>query len=166
MLDLELKRVKRAKKYTRGMMYARGFFVCHMLEDTWRPTTAPKVPGETCIPDGIYNVEITVSPKFSKLAGREVKLPLLWNVVTPEGRRLVVSADGKHVFEGVRLHSGITVAHTEGCPLTGLSYVDLDGGERCELRDSRAAYAKLERLIAEEQAREGGKIQLKISSEG
>lgn len=157
MLDLELKRVKLAKRYTRGQMYARGFFVCHMLEDTFRPSPEKKIPGETCIPVGVYNVEITDSPKFGR------PMPLIWNVLTPDGRKLVVSADGSQKFEGVRLHSGVTIDHTEGCPLTGSSFVEFDGGERCEMRDSRLAFTKLEKLIAEEQARPGGRIQLTVT---
>lgn len=157
MLDLELKRVKLMKKYTRGMMYARGFFVCHMLEDTYRPPPEKKIARETCIPVGLYNVEITDSPKFGR------PMPLVWNQLTKDGRKLVVSADGFQIFEGIRLHSGVTIDHTEGCPLTGSSFVELDGGERCEMRDSRVAFTKLETLIAEELARAAGRVQLRVT---
>lgn len=157
MLELELKRVKLAKRFTRGMMYARGFFVCHMLEDTYRPPPEKKIPRETCIPVGVYNVEITHSPKF----GRD--MPLVWNHLTPDGRKLVMSADGTQVFEGIRLHAGNTIDHTEGCPLTGSSFVESADGETCKVLDSLTAFGKLERMIAAELAKPGGRVQLTVS---
>ncbi len=72
-----------------------------------------KVPGETAIPAGRYELDITWSPKFKR------DLPLIFNVTLPDGRRLVRSADGKVQFEGVRIHTGNDADDTEGCLITG-----------------------------------------------
>lgn len=156
MLDLKLHRVKLAAEYSRGEMSTGGSLICHMLEDTYRAPPAKKIPGKTCIPVGIYKVETTFSPKFGK------PMPLVYNFLTADGRKLCVSADGSHVFEGVRLHAGNKVDHTEGCPLTGTSFVEFDNGARCETRDSVLAFNKLNALILAEEAR-GGDVQLTIT---
>lgn len=160
MLQLELRRVRRGKKFTRGQMYADGFFVCHMLEDTYRPPPEKKIPRETCIPVGVYNVEITHSPKFGR------PMPLIWNKLTTDGRKLVVSADGSQVFEGVRFHAGNSTADTEGCPLTGSRYVESADGSSCSVFDSTIAFNKLERLIAAELGKADGRVRLTVSVEG
>lgn len=151
-LDLKLHRVKLSSKFSRGEMTAGGIWICHMLEDTYRPPPALKVPGQTCIPVGVYKVETTFSPKFGK------PMPLVYNFVTADGRKLCISADGKHTFEGVRLHAGNKVDHTEGCPLTGSGYREFnaaDGSLMCETSESVLAFNKLNALILAEEARKG-----------
>lgn len=64
-----------------------------------------KIPGQTAIPAGRYRVIVNRSERFSKLAGRDVFLPLLLDVPG---------------FEGVRIHTGNRPEDTEGCILPGL----------------------------------------------
>jgi hypothetical protein len=70
--------------------------VCETLEDA---STTTKIKGESCIPVGKYEVQITMSNRFKKM------LPLLIDVPN---------------FEGVRFHGGNTEADTEGCILVGM----------------------------------------------
>lgn len=72
-------------------------FECFILEDRYRGS-APKVPKQTCIPLGRYEVQINMSPKFNR------PLPLLLNVPG---------------FNGIRIHAGNVAADTEGCLLPG-----------------------------------------------
>jgi hypothetical protein len=71
-----------------------------MLEDTTREGDIfkVKIPKQTAIPYGRYRVILSESPKFKRV------LPEILNVPA---------------FTGVRIHSGVTVEHTEGCPLVG-----------------------------------------------
>ena len=84
---------------TIGDLFIDGLFTCYTLEDVVRPSSEPKVFGETAIPYGTYPLVVTFSPHFQR------DLPLL------------VDVPG---FSGVRIHPGNTVADTEGCLLLGL----------------------------------------------
>ena len=57
-----------------------------------------KVPGQTAIPYGSYEVITNYSDRFQKV------MPLLLDV--PD-------------FQGIRIHNGSVAADTEGCPLLG-----------------------------------------------
>ena len=87
------------------------------------------MPGETAIPEGIYEVRITWSPRFKR------NLPLLIDV--PE-------------FEGIHIHPGNTHLDTHGCLLPGESY-QVSGGIPTLLHSRRAfdrLYARLESVHA------------------
>ena len=105
---------------TIGELFVDGAFECYVLEDKVRengsPVAAWKVPRETAIPYGLYDVEITPSKRF----GRD--MPLLLNVPG---------------FDGVRIHPGNTDADTEGCLLVGRVQ-----GKDC-IGESKAAFAAL-----------------------
>lgn len=125
---MELRLVRRwlNETTTLGELYVDGEWFCFTLEDCYR--LGPKVPGQTCIPVGRYEVILTHSPRFG------VDMPLLLSV--PD-------------FEGVRIHPGNKAADTEGCILVGRRRLpDMIG-------ESRDAYAALFRKI--EGARASGK---------
>lgn len=75
-------------------------YLCNILEDKFRGNDLSKckVAGQTCIPEGNYKIIMSYSPRFDR------ELPLLVNVP---------------FFSGVRIHSGTTAEHTEGCLLPG-----------------------------------------------
>lgn len=106
-MQLLLKREALIENVTAGSLYIDGELFCYTLEDpvrelatpegwVWRPIL--KVRGQTAIPSGKYAVTNTFSNRFKR------RMPLVLSV--PD-------------FEGVRLHGGSTVDHTEGCPLMG-----------------------------------------------
>lgn len=78
--------------------YKNEFF-CYTLEDEKR-ADGLKVYGETAIPNGIYNVKLTMSNRFKRI------MPLLLDV---KG------------FSGVRIHGGNTSKDTHGCPLVAFN---------------------------------------------
>lgn len=94
--------------YTIGRLSIDGVYLCNTLED---PVTDKnkngvfdgaevKDPGSSAIPYGLYDVELTWSPKFKR------KLPLLINV--------------PH-FDGIRIHRGTTAKDTHGCIIPGIN---------------------------------------------
>ncbi len=89
-------------KATTGDLLIDGEQFCYSLEDMDRKLESggTKVPRETCIPRGTYQVIVNFSQHFKR------ELPLLLDV--PQ-------------FEGVRIHPGNTPADTEGCILVGSS---------------------------------------------
>ena len=83
---------------------------CWILEDQGRPVNV-KFPGETCIPEGIYEVGYSVSQRFGK---EMIQL-------TGIGRKdFVLSKDGVS-FSGVRVHGGNDVDDSHGCPLANFN---------------------------------------------
>lgn len=90
---------------TLGVCFVDDRFVCFSLEDPVRerigkPVEAWKVPGETAIPQGRYQVILTHSPKFKR------ELPLLLGVPG---------------FFGIRIHPLNVPKETDGCIGLGLT---------------------------------------------
>lgn len=85
--------------YTIGRLEVDGKYFCDTLEDRVRDLSREKkIPGETAIPAGIYDVVVNISPRFKR------KLPRLLNVPG---------------FEGILIHRGNTPEDTAGCILVG-----------------------------------------------
>lgn len=98
MINLTLKRKWLTLESTIGELFIDGNFECFVLEDRYRPPPEPKVPGETCIPIGRYQVAWLDSPKFGKKMLRLVGVP---------------------GFQGILIHGGNDKGDTLGCLLTG-----------------------------------------------
>lgn len=105
-MNILIKRRYLTSKSTIGEMYLDGDFECYTLEDAVRQV---KIPGQTAIPAGTYEVVVTWSNRFKR------RMPLLLDV--PD-------------YQGVRFHAGNTVEDTEGCPLLG-DNVDIEHGVIC-----------------------------------
>lgn len=104
-MELKLERNTFTEKSTIGTLSINGVPECFILEDKDRglidamplsKINELKVYGETAIPYGRYEIDITMSARFKKL------LPILLNV---KG------------YEGIRIHTGNTAVDTHGCLL-------------------------------------------------
>jgi hypothetical protein len=63
-MKLELVRKSFTDKSTIGKLYINDVYECMVLEDVVRDS---KIPGETAIPYGEYEVKITYSPRFKRV---------------------------------------------------------------------------------------------------
>jgi hypothetical protein len=96
-MELSLIRDIFTPQRTLGVLYVDGIKECYICEDMVRPK-GEKIYGQTAIPEGRYEIKITMSNRFKR------ELPILLNVPN---------------FEGIRIHSGNHEGHTEGCLLPG-----------------------------------------------
>ena len=100
-MKLILNRIYKAEGYTIGRLSIDGKYFCDTLEDQVRDLSKEKkVPGQTAIPEGTYQIVVNYSPKFGR------KLPILVNVP---------------FFTGIRIHRGNTAEDTSGCILVGMN---------------------------------------------
>jgi hypothetical protein len=106
-MEIKVIRNSFSHKSTIGDLLIDGVFECNTLEDVDRDLiktdlvqdiARKKIHGQTAIPYGKYEVIINFSNRFKCL------MPLLVDVTG---------------FAGVRIHSGNTSEHTEGCLLVG-----------------------------------------------
>lgn len=134
-MELTLFRTGRLEGFTTGVLYLKGELLGHTLEPQWRNLSqSAKVAGQTAIPEGMYRIELAMSPHFGR------KMPYLREVPG---------------FTGVMLHWGNKVSDSKGCILVGER-------ERFDtLRHSRVTFEKLFRRL-EEASRSGETIYLSI----
>jgi hypothetical protein len=124
-MKLTLVRVARRDTYTISKLSINGIFECDILEDKDRDLNhdgdlkdpgEEKVFGQTAIPCGTYQIDITYSERFKRM------LPLLENVPG---------------FSGIRIHTGNTAVDTHGCLLVGKNT------EIGKVTDSKKTFDKL-----------------------
>ena len=101
-MRLTLERTTRRRGYTEGVLTdEKGNRLADTLEPQWRALARgeKKVAGKTAIPEGTYDVVVTMSPRF------RMNLPLLLDVPG---------------FEGIRIHAGNNAEYdSRGCILVG-----------------------------------------------
>ena len=140
MLVLTVNRFLVVGDATIGVLTINGKFECFTLEDVHR---AVKVSAKTRIPRGTYPVTLSWSQRFSKKYE---------NFGVGTG---VPEVHGVKGFKHIRIHTGNTPEHTEGCILVGAAWKPSFGAE---IKDSRAAYKRLmKKLIATK-----GKLRLDV----
>lgn len=130
-MKLTLVRKYRKENYCIGDLYIDGVWFSNVIEDkdrglddsmTVEEILKRKVYGETAIPYGTYEVQITYSPKYKKM------MPLLLNV---KG------------YSGIRIHSGNTAKDSLGCLIVGRNT------KVGMVTESRVTYNKLFAIIKE-----------------
>lgn len=111
MLHFTLIRKYRKEKYTIGLLYENGEFLCNIVEDRDRGLNNNmsaaailkiKVPSETAIPTGTYRLVVNESPKF---------------------KREMIEVVGVPGFTGIRIHNGVNADHSAGCLIPGLNTI-------------------------------------------
>jgi hypothetical protein len=153
MREYQLQRFVSSKESTGGGLFLLGHynvyappvavsqdFKCFVVEDQWQ--RGPKVPGETRIPAGRYELKLrteggmhtTYAAKYTWHKG------MLW-------------LQGVPGFEWVYIHTGNKESETDGCLLTGDGLVRTTEGEY-ETTGSVASYTRLYREIVESMERE------------
>lgn len=98
-MNMYILRQRFFEKTTEGLFLLNDVRAGFTLEDRVRdfgPGGKGKIPKETAIPAGHYEVELYDSPHFKKLLPHIINVPY---------------------FDGVLLHGGNTEEDTEGCPL-------------------------------------------------
>lgn len=146
-MDILIAKIKRGPNSTLSTLSVDGKFFCYALQDADRGLVssmpldeilAQKIHGATAIPEGKYQVVVTMSPRFKR------KLP-----------RLV----GVPGFAGILIHPGNTHKDTEGCLLPG-EHFQASGADWI-VTDSRKAFNRLFAII-QDRIQAGEKIWCKI----
>jgi hypothetical protein len=123
-VQLSIQRRPSAKGATLSTWYLDGQLECYGCEDVVRGPAEKKVHGQSAIPAGTYPVIINRSERFSRIAKKDVFLPLL------------VDVPG---YAGVRIHPGNNPSQTEGCLLPGTAI----GPDGASVAYSQAAFRTL-----------------------
>lgn len=122
-MELTLNRIFLGSSATIGELWVNDTHLCDTLEDRVRPE-GEKIYGKTAIPEGIYEMVLSYSPRFKKI------LPEILNVPN---------------FTGIRIHCGNSSADSSGCILVGT----WDGKKEDWISDSRKAFDELMSLLQE-----------------
>lgn len=109
-MNIQFKLIRNPQsKRTKGVLFFNNKTLCDTLEDRVRDINADgdlldkgeeKIYGETAVPYGTYELDVTYSPKFKR------EMTLVKNV--------------PH-FTGIRIHWGRTIKQSLGCILVGRS---------------------------------------------
>ncbi|NIB44833.1 hypothetical protein HBA55_34955 [Pseudomaricurvus alkylphenolicus] len=145
-LDLCVQRFLHGSDSTLGELFIASTFFCFTCEDEFR---SEKVPGETRIPEGEYEVKLRTvdSPMNQRYAKRfDFHAGMMWLQDVPN-------------FSNVYIHVGNTDDDTSGCLLVGLGAETCLGGGA--VLQSVAAYKRLYPIVVEA-IRAGQKVFLTI----
>jgi hypothetical protein len=123
---------------TIGRLWFNAVPLAYTLEDTLRPAGI-KVPGHTCIPDGVYKAAVSRSQRFAR------DMVMLSNCENG----YEIQANGIS-FTGIRVHGGNTHEHTEGCILAARSIIDHADGNHAIQGSQESKVTELVRRITEE----------------
>lgn len=134
-MNVLLKRFYFGDDCTYGVLLIDGIAIAYTLEDEHRET---KVPGETCIPAGVYTIEFreTLSRLTKKYRNRYDWFTWhLWIKDIPD-------------FDYVYIHAGNTDEDTMGCPLVGYTSDLRKKDKNGFIGNSRDAYKEVYQAIS------------------
>ena len=137
MMKLQVVRYQMGTDATNGMLFIDGEFECYTLEDEYRDV---KKWGETCIPEGTYDI------KFRRTGGFHAR----YSEKYKNAHHGMLHVQDVPNFEHILIHTGNTDEHTAGCLLLGETSQDLDRGKDGFIGASTIAYKKAYPKIAEE----------------
>jgi hypothetical protein len=123
-------------------VYVRDKFFCFSIEDAARTT---KIPKETCIPLGTYDLGVRFSPYFSPKLGHD----MIW----------VQNVPG---FQYILIHTGNTITDTEGCLILGKTIGTLQGKDgivRDAVLTSKPTYLDFYASVIDDIKKGGQKIE-------
>ncbi len=131
-MELKLRRFSGGDEATLGLLFMNGSFFCYTLEDQFNE---PKVPGETRIPPGRYQIKLRDEGKMTvRYAKRfDFHMGMLHLQDVPN-------------FKFVYIHTGNNDDHSEGCVLVGDGQIQ-NVTERGMVTTSVAAYTRLYEMI-------------------
>lgn len=107
-------------------------FICYVLEDQFNE---PKIPGETCIPEGRYEIKLRTEGRMDQRYGERYP----WH----KGMLWLQDVPG---FEWIYIHVGNKDDDSDGCLLVGDGQVG-NVMDRGQVTASVAAYTRLYDLI-------------------
>lgn len=107
--------------------------LCWILEDGQR---SAKIDGRTCIPEGRYRVRPTRNSKFYEQYQKDPSLKL----------KYVLTLEDVPGFSLIRVHPGVKIGDTRGCPLPGLA-TDMDMDFNFAVGRSREALKRIHRIL-------------------
>jgi len=107
-MKLELRRYFANSVHTKGVLLMDGKLLCHTLEDPWH---ANKIPGETRIPAGTYQLGLRTIGGFHQRYSHKFEA---------KHRGMIQILDVPN-YEYILIHIGNYPRSTEGCILVGQS---------------------------------------------
>lgn len=125
-MEIEIIKIEETTDSTLSQMRIDGRFFCFVLEDGYREQ---KQPGKTRIPHGTYSVERRTWGGFYEDYKRRF------------GHEFSIELSNVPNFKYILIHTGNTVADTDGCLLVGA--VAAHDGKNFLLRESTVVYKQL-----------------------
>ena len=131
-MELKLPRFSGGDEATLGLLFVDNKFFCYTLEDQFNE---PKVPGETRIPPGRYQIKLRDEGNMTQRYAKRFDFHM--------GMLHLQDVPG---FKYVYIHTGNNDDHSEGCILVGDGQVQ-NVTERGSVQSSVAAYTRLYDVI-------------------
>lgn len=133
-MQITIKRYAFGRNSTGGLLFIDGKFECYTVEDQEREAIVPlraKIPGETAIPRGSFNVELRplggFHERYQNRYGKDFHKGMLHIRDVPN-------------FKYILFHSGNDHTHTEGCILVGNTIQTIAGECMIPAGKTRVAY--------------------------
>lgn len=106
-MKVEIVEIASTTKSTVSMLFVNGLHTAFVIEDGYNEI---KIPGETRIPAGVYNLKARYHGKFHSDYKRKF------------GHDFAIEIEGVEGFSDVLIHIGNTIRDTRGCPLINLGF--------------------------------------------